>query len=108
MRRSTALAPVIGATLLAGVVAVALRAGGESSPSVGHLASLLAHHHAHAIARAVAPESRSTLSAGRLQFTWDAITAVTGPMQGTPKTIVVHEAGGATDEIELVQFGGRH
>jgi hypothetical protein len=121
MRRATALASGILAlgiralgllalgilvTLLTGVIAVAVRAGGEQSPSVGQLASLLAHRHSQTITRAVAAESRATLSAEHLQSTWDAMTRTTGPLREVTKTIVVREAGSSRDEIELLRFSG--
>jgi len=105
VNRSAALGSAIVATLIAGVVTVPLHAGRHQAASVGRLASLLAHHHADAVTAAVVPESRSTLSAKRLQSDWDAITQVAGPLRGVAKTVVVGESGGAADEIELVRFG---
>ena len=106
MRRAMALSVGILVTLLSGVVAATVRAGGEQPASVGQLAVLLAHRRAAVISHAVAPQARTKLSTARLQSAWDVVTQTAGPLQAVTRTVVVREAGGARDEIEVLRFSG--
>ena len=97
------LAGAIVATLLAAVVASAIGREQPSAPP-GHLAMLLASHRAGVIAAHVASSARDDLGADRLSAAWSAAVAGAGPLQAVTHHETVREAGGAVDEIEVLQF----
>jgi len=93
----------IAASLVAGVVAAAL---GRPQPSAGpgHLAELLASHHAGVVAADVTPSARAQLAATRLSAAWSAAIDDVGAFQRVTDHYVVTEPGGARDELEALQF----
>src|SRR3954451_17530206 len=101
---SVSLATVAALVAGAGVVTAVVRTAAEQKPAIGQIATLLDHHHAGRVAHAVVPSSRATLSAQRLQSTWDALIRVTGPLTSVTRTLVVTEEGGRRDELEMLQF----
>jgi hypothetical protein len=101
---SLATAAVV--TAAAGVVTVVVRTAAAHPPAVGQIARLLDRHHADRVADAVTATSRASLSAQRLQSTWDALTRTTGPLSSVTRTLVVPAGNGRTDELEVLRFSG--
>ena len=97
------LAGAIVATLFAAVVASAIGREQPSAPP-GHLATLLASHRAGVVAAHVAPAARDELGADRLSSAWSAAVAAEGPLRAVTHHVTVGEAGGAVDELEVLQF----
>ena len=97
------LAGTIVATLLAGVAATAVGRQTASAPP-GHLAMLLSSHHAGAVAAHVAASARDELGADRLSSAWSVAVAGAGPLRAVTHHATVRETGGASDEVEVLQF----